>query len=114
MQLLKTIQVTKLVNDVEGDAHGYKIHLIYGCLAAPSEKGYQTINDTPEAITFSWSVSTTPVPVTGFKPSASLVVDSRKVDPIKLKELEDALYGTEAEPASLLLPDEVLAIIGTV
>lgn len=105
---------TMVGNDVEGDAHGYKIHLIYGCLAAPSEKGYQTINDTPEAITFSWSVSTTPVPVTGFKPSASLVVDSRKVDPIKLKELEDALYGTEAEPASLLLPDEVLAIIGTV
>lgn len=99
--------VTTLGNDVESNAYGYKIHLIYGALAAPSEKAYTTINDSPEAITFSWDFSTTPVSVDGFKPTASIVIDSTKVDPIKLAALEKILYGdTEVEPR-LPLPNEV-------
>lgn len=113
---------TRLGNDVENTDYGYKLHLIYGGLASPSEKAYNTVNDTPEAITFSWDVTTTPVNVTGFKqPTASLVIDSTKVDGDKLKLLEDLLYGvtadTTVEPPitavipHLLLPDEVLAIV---
>lgn len=112
---------TKLGNDLEGEDYGYKLHLIYGAKAAPSDKGYETINDTPDAITFSWDVTTTPVPVTGFKPTALLVVDSTKVDPEKLAALEEILYGSEEEvvneetvpgvDARLPLPDEVLTII---
>lgn len=111
---------TKIGNDTDGEGHGYKIHLIYGALAAPSEKGYQTINDSPEAITFSWSVTTTPVPVKDHKPSAQLTVDSTKVTPEKLAALEVILYGKDAgeDPESapavlgrLPLPDEVLTII---
>lgn len=105
---------TKLGNDLEGEDYGYKLHLIYGAKAAPSDKGYETINDTPDAITFSWDVTTTPVPVTGFKPTASLVVDSTKVDPEKLVALEEILYGSEEEDARLPLPDEVLTIITTI
>ena len=101
---------TKVGNDVDTEL-GYKLHLIYGALAAPSEKAYSTINDSPEAITFSWEVSTTPVEVAGLKPTASLIIDSTKVDAAKLKLLEDALFGTEAVEAKLLLPSEVLAII---
>lgn len=104
---------TKIGNDVKGNDLGYKLHLIYGGLAAPSEKGYQTINDSPEAITFSWEVSTTPVEVTGFKPTASLIIDSTKVDPAKLAELEAKLYGDESNEATLLLPNEIIALIGT-
>ena len=103
---------TAIGNDIENNNYGYKLHLIYGALAAPSEKAYATINDSPEAITFSWEVSTTPVNVTGHKPTASLVIDSTKVDSAKLKALEDALYGTESEEARLPLPDEILTIIG--
>src|SRR5690606_5709355 len=102
---------TKLGNDLEGDDYGYKLHLIYGAKAAPSEKGYETINDSPDAITFSWDITTPPVPVTGFKPTASLVVDSTKVAPEKLSALEEILYGSEEEDARLPLPDEVLSII---
>lgn len=105
---------TKLGNDLEGDDYGYKLHLIYGAKAAPSEKGYETINDSPDAITFSWDITTTPVPVTGFKPTASLVVDSTKVAPEKLAALEEILYGSEEEDARLPLPDEVLTIINTI
>lgn len=101
---------TKIGNDVDSEA-GYKIHLIYGAQAAPSEKAYATVNDSPEAITFSWELTTTPVEVTGFKPTASLVVDSTKVDAEKLAALEAVLYGTESEEARLPLPDEVLTII---
>lgn len=101
---------TALGNDVEGSDYGYKLHLIYGAIAAPSEKGYQTINDSPEAITFSWEVSTTPVVVTGHKPTASLVIDSTKVPEANLKALEDILYGTEAADPRLPLPDEVAAL----
>lgn len=105
---------TALGNDVDGSNHGYKLHIIYGALAAPSEKGYSTINDSPEAITFSWEVSTTPVNVTGFKPTASLVIDSTKVAAEKLTELENLLYGGETTEAKLPLPDEIAATISTV
>ena len=105
---------TALGNDVDGSNHGYKLHIIYGALAAPSEKGYTTINDSPEAITFSWEVSTTPVNVTGFKPTASLVIDSTKVAAEKLTALENLLYGGEATEAKLPLPDEIAATIGDV
>ena len=101
---------TKLGNDTDGDSHGYKLHLVYNALAAPSEKGYQTINDSPEAITFSWEVTTTPVAVEGYKPTAHLVIDSTKVDAEKLAQLEALLYGTEEKEASLPTPDEVIAI----
>lgn len=104
---------TTLGNDVQGNDYGYKLHLIYGAKAAPSEKAYATINDSPEAITFSWEVTTTPVPVTGFKPTASLIVDSTKTDAAKLKSIEDILYGTDSVEAKLPTPDEVLTILNT-
>lgn len=98
---------TAIGNDVENNDHGYKLHLIYGALAAPSEKAYATINDSPEAITFSWEVNTTPVNVTGHKPTASLTIDSTKVDAEKLAALEDILYGSAEIEARLPLPDEI-------
>ena len=100
---------TKIGNDVDSEL-GYKIHLVYGALAAPSEKAYATVNDSPEAITFSWEISTTPVEVPGFKPTASLVIDSTKVDPTKLAEFEKKLYGDETNEAALPLPSEVAAL----
>ena len=103
---------TKIGNDIEGDRLGYKIHLVYGALAAPSERAYQTINETPEAITFSWEITTTPVSVGNFEPTASLTIDSTKVDEAKLEALEDILYGTAEEEARLPLPDEVITLIG--
>ena len=103
---------TTLGNDEAGNDYGYKLHIIYGALAAPSEKAYATINDSPEAITFSWEVTTTPVAVTGFKPTASVTIDSTKVEEGKMKLLEDKLYGTESEEASLPLPDEIVALVG--
>ena len=104
---------TTLGNDVESNAHGYKLHLIYGALASPSEKAYSTINDSPEAITFSWEFNTTPVNVTGHKPTASITIDSTKVDTTKMAALEKILYGdTDVEPR-LPLPDEVAQIITT-
>lgn len=101
---------TTVGNDTQTNGYGYKIHIIYGALAAPSEKGYSTINDSPEAITFSWEVSTTPVAVNGYKPTASIVIDSTKVDATKLAQLEAKLYGSETEEPTLLLPDEIAAI----
>ena len=101
---------TKIGNDVNSDL-GYKIHIIYGCLAAPSERAYETVNDSPEAMTLSWEISTTPVVVTGFKPTSHLVIDSTKVKPAALKAIEDALYGKESEEAKVLMPDEVAALI---
>ena len=103
---------TLLGNDVESNDHGYKLHLIYGALAAPSEKGYATVNDSPEAITFSWELTTTPVNVTGFKPTASVTIDSTKVAADKLAALEAELYGSESKEARLPLPDEVAEIMG--
>ena len=102
---------TTLGNDVENNAYGYKLHLIYGALAAPSEKAYATINDSPEAITFSWEFSTTPVNVEGFKPTANIVIDSTKVEPEKLAALEAVLYGDTESEARLPLPDEVVQIL---
>lgn len=104
---------TTLGNDVDGNGYGYKLHLIYGALAAPSEKAYATINDSPEAITFSWELSTTPVNVTGHKPTASLTIDSTKADAAKLAQLEAILYGSESEEARLPLPDEIAEIFKT-
>lgn len=104
---------TVIGNDTENNDHGYKLHLIYGCLAAPSEKSYATINDSPEAITFSWEVSTTPVNVTGHKPTACITIDSTKVDPTKLATLESKLYGAESAEAMLPLPDEIAQIFST-
>lgn len=103
---------TTLGNDVKGNEYGYKLHLIYGCKAAPSEKAYSTINDSPEAITFSYEVTTTPVQVTGHKPTASLIIDSTKVQPDKLALIEAKLYGDVSTEASLPTPDEILEIIG--
>ena len=102
---------TTIGNDVEGNDYGYKLHLVYGCLAAPSEKGYSTINDNPDAITFSWEVSTTPVNVAGFKPTSQITIDSTKADPTKLAALEAVLYGGEAAEAKLPLPDEVATLM---
>lgn len=102
---------TTLGNDVDSNGHGYKLHLIYGALAAPSEKAYATINDSPEAITFSWEFKTTPVNVTGHKPTASLTLDSTKVSETKMAALEKVLYGDGETEARLPLPDEVLQIL---
>ena len=101
---------TTIGNDTEGNDHGYKLHIIYGALAAPSEKAYATINDSPEAITFSWEVTTTPVNVTGAKPTASITIDSTKADPTKLAALEKKLYGDTDTQATLPLPDEIKGI----
>lgn len=103
-------------NDTESNAHGYKLHLIYGCKAAPSEKAYATVNESPETITFSWEVSTTPVAVEGHKPTASITIDSTTADATKLKALEEILYGSEEKEARLPLPDEVATLMadGTV
>lgn len=98
---------TVLGNDTQLDNHGYKLHLIYGGTASPSERAYQTVNDSPEAITFSWEITTVPVPVTGAKPTACVTIDSTKVDAAKLKALEDILYGTAEVDARLPLPDEI-------
>jgi len=101
---------TQVGNDVDGTDHGYKLHLVYGCQAAPSEKAYATINDSPEAIAFSWEVTTTPVPVTDYKPTSLIVIDSTEVDPTDLASLEALLYGAGAVDAALPMPDEVIAL----
>ena len=107
---------TRIGNDVDGDSKGYKLHLVYGCSASPSERGYQTVNDSPEAITFSWEITTTPITLDGYKPVSLITIDSTKVDPDKLNTLKEKLYGTNgsssASPvggtdAYLPLPDEV-------
>lgn len=98
---------TKIGNDVKADAYGYKLHLVYGARASVSEKTYNTINDSPEAMSLSWEYSTTPVNVTGHKPTAILTIDSTKCDPAKLAALETILYGSENADARLPLPDEV-------
>lgn len=102
---------TTLGNDVKGNEYGYKLHLIYGAKASPSEKSYSTINDSPEAITFSYEITTTPVNVTGHKPTASLTINSTKVEPAKLQQLEALLYGGDSTEAKLPLPDEVINLL---
>lgn len=103
---------TVVGNDTEGESHGYKLHVIYGAQASPSEKAYGTINDSPEAITFSWELSTTPVPVADHKPTSLIIIDSTKVDATKLKAVEDKLYGdgTTGTP-TLLMPDAILELL---
>lgn len=110
---------TVVGNDTDGEAHGYKLHIIYGAMASPSEKAYATINNSPEAITFSWELTTTPVNVTGKKPTASIVIDSTKADPTKLTALEAILYGkdpttsggNDGEEPRLPLPDEIATLM---
>ena len=104
---------TRIGNDAVGDDYGYKLHLIYGCSASPSERAYQTVNDSPEAISFSFEIATTPVPVTGFRPVSSLTIDSTKVEKAALTALEDVLYGNTTEEARLPLPDEIKTILTT-
>ena len=104
---------TAIGNDTDGNEHGYKLHIVYGCQASPSEKQYSTINDSPEAITFSWEVSTTPVNVTGKKPTATLIIDSTKADKAKLTALEAILYGAESTEPRLPLPDEIATLMTT-
>lgn len=102
---------TSIGNDTDGNTHGYKLHLIYGAMAQPSQRSYSTINDSPEAITFSWEIKTTPVNVTGYKPTAILTIDSTKVDSTKLAAFEDILYGSSTAAARLPLPDEVKTLL---
>lgn len=113
---------TTIGNDTDGIDYGYKLHIIYGAMASPSEKGYATINDNPEAIIFSWELTTTPVPISGFKPTASITIDSTKTAADKLKALEDILFGADAttDPVAeaivshLPLPDEIIELMGAI
>ena len=105
---------TAIGNDTDGNEHGYKLHIVYGCQASPSEKQYSTINDSPEAITFSWEVNTTPVNVNGKKPTATLIIDSTKADKAKLTALEAILYGSEEQEPRLPMPDEIATLMTTV
>ena len=106
-------------NDTDGQDHGYKLHICYGCQASPSERNHQTVNDSPEATTLSWTVTTTPVNVTGYKPTASIVIDSTKIDQQKLAALEDVLFGKDPTTMGgedgvapkLLMPDEVINLL---
>ena len=102
---------TIIGNDTEKNAHGYKLHIIYGATAAPSEKSYSSVNDSPEAITLSWEISTTPVEVTGYKPTASITIDNTKANPEKLNALEYILFGTDEAEARLPMPDEVISLM---
>lgn len=102
---------TTLGNDIDANDYGYKLHIIYGALAAPTEKDYATINDSPEAITFSWELSTTPVNVTGFKPTSYIEINSKTADPTKLAALEAKLFGSENAEATLPLPDEIAELM---
>ena len=104
---------TAIGNDTDGNEHGYKLHIVYGCQASPSEKQYSTINDSPEAITFSWEVNTTPVNVNGKKPTATLIIDSTKADKAKLTALEAILYGSEEQEPRLPMPDEIATLMTT-
>lgn len=104
---------TKIGNDTDGVDHGYKLHLLYGLTASPSEKAYGTINESPEAITFSWEFSSVPAPVTGYKPTSIITIDSTKVDADDLAALEAILYGSTTGPVqpALPTPDEVIAML---
>jgi hypothetical protein len=103
---------TRIGNDLDGTDHGYKLHLVYGAFASPSDKAFATINDSPAAIAFSWNVTTTPVAVAGHKPTALLTIDSTKVTAAQLSALEDILYGTLTDDPRLPLPDEIIALVG--
>ena len=102
---------TLIGNDVVGTAFGYKLHIIYGAKASPSEKAHATVNDSPEAQTMSWEFSTTPASVTGHKPTASIEIDSTTADPAKLAELEAMIYGSDDKEPTLPTPDEIMALM---
>lgn len=102
---------TLIGNDTEGTKHGYKLHLVYGCLASPAEESHATVNDSPEAVTFSWEFSTTPVEVDGFNSTSYICIDSTKVAPEKLAAIEAKLYGSESESAMLPLPAEIISMM---
>lgn len=104
---------TLIGNDTEGTKHGYKLHIVYGCRVSPSEKSNNTVNDSPEANTMSWEFTTTPVDIEGFDPTSHIVIDSTEIDPAKLTEIETKLYGDDDGEATLLLPDEIVTIMGT-
>lgn len=104
---------TKLGNDVDGNDHGYKIHLVYGCYAKPSSKEYATVDDSPDAVTLSYEISTTPVNVAGMQPTATVVIDSTKTPKEKMTAIEEILYGKEGTAARLPLPAEIITTIGT-
>lgn len=101
---------TRIGNDLEGDSFGYKLHLVYGCMASPSERAYNTVNETPEANTFSWELTTTPVSVEGLSPTAILTIESTKVDATELASLEELLYGTTQDDPVLPMPNDVIAL----
>ena len=103
--------VTQIGNDVQGDGFGYKLHLVYGATASPSERTYESINDSPDAITFSWDFETTPVDVAGHKPTSLITINSLTADPTKLKTLEAILYGAESQEPRLPMPDEVYTLM---
>ena len=102
---------TLIGNDEDGKDHGYKIHIVYDCLASPSEVGNNTVNESPEAASLSWEISTTKVDIPGYKPSATLVIDSTKVAKDKLARIEEKLYGGDSTESTMLLPSEVIALI---
>lgn len=105
---------TLIGNDTEGTTYGYKLHLVYGCVAKPSSKDHNTVNESPEAATMSWEIATTPVDIPGFRPSATITIDSTKTDTDKLKALEDYIYGTVEKEAALPLPEKVIEIVGDI
>ncbi len=98
-------------NDVKGQDAGYILHLVYGCTVSPSERAYQTVNDSPEAITFSWELDSTPVNVTGHKPTSLVTIDSTETTPEKMQKIEDYLYGTEYTNARFPMPDQIVSIM---
>ncbi len=98
-------------NDESGNNHGYKIHLVYDCLASPTEKNRSSVNDSPDVSPFSWEVSTTPVPVEGYKSTSMLTIDSTKIPAVKLAAIEEKLYGTAASEPTLPLPDEIVELL---
>lgn len=102
---------TRVGDDIQGDSKGYKLHIIYNATASPSEKAYQTVNDSPEAIAFSWEITTTAIPVPGYRPTSSIIIDSTKVDPQILSNIQDQLFGTPTNAPSLLLPADILAML---
>lgn len=104
---------TEIGNDTEGTNHGYKLHLVYGCKASPSSKSHETVNDSPSADTLSWEVNTTPVAVEGFKPTAVVEIDSTTVTKENMKKIEDKLYGTASEEATLPSIAEIIELVGT-
>ena len=104
---------TKVGSDADANL-GYKLHVVYGCTAAPSQKAYTTVSDSPEAMSFSWEISTTPVAVTGYKPTSIVTIDSRTTDPTKLSQLETILYGGASGESKLPLPDEIITIVGAI